>query len=131
MSDPRDKFEIYIRDMVKYVRGLQTDPTFSFFFKHLDEKSLKKEFLTIHLRLPRSSGHTTIANKLFMDPNSVFIAPNKNLCPLECHGRTSDTRSISLKKFRGKQVDMIIVDCASLVSRKALDRIYDSFPLTK
>lgn len=97
----------------------------------LSPKQWAKEFCTIKFCLPRQSGHTTFAKKLIEEigRGALYVAPNPyilrfaNVPPQ--HRATPD--SIARGNHKGMRIHTVIVDCASLMSQKDIDGIYDAF----
>lgn len=100
----------------------------------ISEKIWAKEHCTIKFYLPRGSGHSTFAKKL-MESNifksPIFLAPNVELCknagmPSK-DPNSGSVYSVKNGKFKGKDVDAIIIDCVSLIPNEDLEMIFKEF----
>ena len=98
---------------------------------YFSPKSWIKEFCTIKFGLPRQSGHTTFAKKLIGEIGTrvLYIAPNQqilkhaNLPPIN----RMTVEGVANKQHLGRRFQMVIVDCASLLSQRDLETLYDAF----
>lgn len=94
-------------------------------------KQYAKEFATIKFALPRQSGHTTFAKRLFYGffKNPIYLAPNLEMVNFVFPElpNVGSVSSIINNKFRGLCPDAIIVDCATLISKNDIETIYEYF----
>jgi hypothetical protein len=81
--------------------------------------------------LPRQSGHTTFARKLIEEIGSqaLYIVPNPDMLR---HADILPMNRMTIGGIRnkmhlGKQIQTVIVDCASLMSQHDLEILYDAF----
>lgn len=102
---------------------------------NIPTKSWAKEMSTIKFCLPRQSGHTTFAIKLFTEyfDNAILILPNDGLKShrsvkyLNNKYKSLICTPGSLKKLYGRQISTAIIDCASIISNKDKEKIYSFF----
>lgn len=119
----------YLLGMIKWTHSFQDKLKDSKMCR--SPKEYAKEFATIKFALPRQSGHTTFAKRLFYGffKNPIYLAPNPEMVNI-VFPRLPNVGSVSNignNKFRGLYPDAVIVDCATLISKNEIETIYEYF----
>jgi adenosyl cobinamide kinase/adenosyl cobinamide phosphate guanylyltransferase len=95
-----------------------------------------KEISTIRFGLPRQSGHSTFAQKLINEEfkNAIYIAMSMHQLydsfiyrDASVEQRARMGTLVHIDKLEDIKFDAVIVDCASLYSKKRIDEIYNFF----
>lgn len=105
-------------------------------------KAYAKEISTIRLLLPRGTGHTTFAKKLFRNffKKAIYLTtdfqnlsdvrklfdPNQTMEPTDLQ-RMGSIYNVKIGKYKGITPDAVIVDCTSFLSKQDVELIYDEF----
>ncbi len=125
-------------NMVKWTKQFQKEIGKMNKDKNYSPMSWLKEMSTVKFCLPRQSGHSTFARKLFLEEleNPIYFFPSKEmlketlkrgLIPRKKWDRLFSARDIKNNFFRlrGMKINSVIIDCAVGFSKANIFRIYN------
>ena len=129
-----------LKNMIEWTKDIQYNYPITA-RKHNSLISWAKELCTIKFYLPRQSGHTTFAKKLFEEffQKAIYLTSNYSILEntrkytdwKDINGtsmcRLGTTYDVERGKFKGITPDAIIIDCASELSSEKIDIIYNAF----
>jgi hypothetical protein len=99
------------------------------------EKSWAKNHATLKVCLPRQSGHTTFAKQLILNKykDAVYILPDiidwrhTKISTMSPRQKSRCCNIFNIRRIMGITPDIVIVDCASFLSKSNIDLIYNMF----
>jgi len=105
-------------------------------FSYHSPLAFLKEFATVKYNLPRKSGHTTMAKKLYREKfknNAIIIVPfqemrTQNFNTFDKVYNIDNLSSLSFYRniySLNNKVEAIIVDCSSLFTKTKIEKIYE------
>ena len=132
-------FNRCVRDLVE--ASLSRQEQIRFEFPNLSAKAWFKEFATVRVASGRRSGSTytaiNVAITMFKKPlivchaqRMIDMLESDLKHQLEAIGEKASTESVTIARIdtdlRGVDCDAVIVDCASLCSKEAIEHLYDT-----
>jgi len=120
-----------LKCMIEWTKQCQDRLREEGFEAHLSPKQWAKEFCSVKFCISRQSGHTTFAEKLIEEVGleALYITSNDSIAKytkVPSFNRATPA-SIERGKFKGRRINTLIIDCASLMSQKDIEKVYDAF----